>query len=116
MALTVAVSVSLGAICLRYTRKLHFSIPALGMGAIGSMSTGIICAATGGFQWPETMQDTALLTSMAACSALTQIVIVLSLKYTTAGFTSLIRTSEVVFGFILEMSILRTMPDQLLSS
>lgn len=63
--------------------------------------------------WPKNWEDGLCFVTVAACTAISQIMTVLALKYDNAGYTSLVRTSEVFFGWLLELVFLHHIPDQL---
>lgn len=112
VAFVLAVAASLGVICMRYSRKIHFALPSLSTGMIGSLASGILCWITQGFEWPKSGQDLLYFFALASCTTVTQILATLALKYDKAGYTALVRTSEICFAFSLEIFVSKKMPDQ----
>ena len=64
-----------------------------------------------GFSLPDGLEDSLLLVGVAGLSFVGQMSIILALKFEQAGPVALIRTCDVVFGFLFQFIFMGVVPN-----
>ncbi|CAG7833424.1 unnamed protein product [Allacma fusca] len=95
----------------RKIREVQFALMLVVFGIIGMIQAFVISRFSNGFTWPTETYDSMMLFGVAGLSFLGQMSIILALKFEQAGPVSLIRTCDVVFGFILQFIVLGVKPN-----
>jgi len=101
---------SLIVIITRKIRDVHFSVMTLTFGVIGVTQGFALTQYFNDFQAPQELFDSLLVVGLAVVSFLGQMTIIMATQFEQAGPVSLIRTCDVVFGFILQFVFLSVVP------
>jgi len=94
----------------RKIRDVHFSVMTIVFGVIGLAQAYALTQYFNDFQTPQEFYDTILVVGLAIVSFLGQMTIIMATQFEQAGPVSLIRTCDVVFGFILQFVFLGVIP------
>jgi drug/metabolite transporter (DMT)-like permease len=80
-------------------------------GVIGVLQAAILSQTMGNFTLPAGLYDSLLLSGLALLSFIGQMTIILALKFEQAGPVALVRSCDVIFGFVLQFIFLGVVPD-----
>ncbi|CAL8122538.1 unnamed protein product [Orchesella dallaii] len=95
----------------RKIREVHFTVMTLVFGVIGVAQAGLLIYFLGHFNMPNELFDSLLVAGVGGLSFLGQMAIVLALKFENAGPVALIRSCDVLFGFLFQYVFLDVAPD-----
>ncbi|CAG7838633.1 unnamed protein product [Allacma fusca] len=98
-------------VSLRYIRRVHYSVTMLAYGLWGSIETIIPALILGLFSFPEGKVEWALAVVLVVFTFLGQCAIIMALKAEKTGPVSLIRTCDVIFGFLWQIIFFQLVPD-----
>ena len=97
---------------LRRTRKVHFTYMLLVSGVWGVAESLVAALAFGELKFPSTLEEILLAyIAIPVLAFISQITIVLALKFESGSVVSLIRSCDVVFAFIWQAVFLHQSPD-----
>ncbi|ODM97265.1 Solute carrier family 35 member G1 [Orchesella cincta] len=97
----------------RKIREVHFTVMTLVFGIIGVVQAGLLIHFLGSYTTtlPTELFDSLLIAGVGGLSFLGQMSIVLALKFENAGPVALIRSCDVLFGFLFQYIFLDVAPD-----
>ena len=95
----------------RKIREVQFALMLVVFGIIGMIEAVIFSQVMNGFSLPEGLEDSLLLVGVAGLSFVGQMSIILALKFEQAGPVALIRTCDVVFGFLFQFVFMGVVPN-----
>jgi len=96
----------------RKIREVQFALMTLVFGVIGVLQAFILTQIFNNFSLPGHLEDSLLVLGLGGLSFLGQMAIILALKFEQAGPVALIRTCDVLFGFLLQFIFLGVVPDE----
>ncbi|XP_021959979.1 solute carrier family 35 member G1 isoform X2 [Folsomia candida] len=98
----------------RKIREVHFALMICVFGIIGVAQAAIMAHTLGHghLDVPTQLEDLLLTVGVATFSFFGQSAIVLALKFEQAGPVALLRSCDVIFGFILQFLVLHIVPDE----
>lgn len=95
----------------RGIREVQFSLMLVVFGGLGMLQSFVMSMWSGGLVIPEEVMALGMLGGVFALSFVGQMSIILGLKFEQAGPVALIRTCDVIWGFLLQFAFLGVVPD-----
>ncbi|CAL8104295.1 unnamed protein product [Orchesella dallaii] len=95
----------------RSIRAVHFTVLTLVVGIVGVIQSFALIYFVGEFNMPGELFDSLFVAGVGILSFLGQIFTVFALKFENAGPVSLVRSCDVIFGFLFQFVFLQVAPD-----
>jgi drug/metabolite transporter (DMT)-like permease len=111
LALVSSILMAFAMVVNRHLHEIHQCITIVGFGAFGAVQTAILAWSMGVMEFPTETMDIlqAIAIGLLSCSA--QLLIIIALKYENAGPIALVKTTEVLHAFILQMVVMQQLAD-----
>ncbi|CAG7834662.1 unnamed protein product [Allacma fusca] len=111
LALGCTLLATISFVVLRYLRRVHYSVTTFAFGSWGTVENLVLAVAFGVFSLPRGTYDWLLASALASLTFFGQIAIIMALKCEQTGPVSLVRTCDVIFGFLWQIVFWQVVPD-----
>jgi len=103
---------SLVTVITRKIREVNFALMTFIFGIIGLIQSAVMSQTLGHFSFPTGLYDSLLVAGLSILSFIGQMGIILALKSEQAGPVALVRSCDVIFGFLFQFIFLGVVPDE----